>query len=197
MSGAVTNGLLPSLVAAATTAPPDPAAYGGPAWSPYLVGALIGLVACASMVFSGKPIGASSAYASLAGLAGRVVAPKPTERTKYYQEEPPKVDYSVYFIIATAVGGFLAAWQGGELTGRWLPEYWTDRFGEDSLGLRVAFAVSGGALMAFGARLAGGCTSGHGISGSLQLSLSSWISLICFFIGGVAVAHLLYPGGVL
>ena len=43
---------------------------------------------------------------------------------------------------------------------------------------RVAFG--GGMLMAFGARLAGGCTSGHGISGTLQLNVASWISVICF-----------------
>jgi uncharacterized membrane protein YedE/YeeE len=47
-------------------------------------------------------------------------------------------------------------------------------------------------LLAYGARLAGGCTSGHGISGALQLSVSSWIALACFFIAGVATAMLLY-----
>ena len=51
--------------------------------------------------------------------------------------------------------------------------------------------------MAFGARLAGGCTSGHGISGTLQLSVGSWIALVCFFIGGAATAMLMFgPGGV-
>jgi uncharacterized membrane protein YedE/YeeE len=46
----------------------------------------------------------------------------------------------------------------------------------------------GGLLMAYGARLAGGCTSGHGISGTLQLNPGSWITVICLFIGGIAVA---------
>jgi uncharacterized membrane protein YedE/YeeE len=54
--------------------------------------------------------------------------------------------------------------------------------------LRAAIAFPGGMLMAFGARLAGGCTSGHGISGTLQLNLASWITVICIFIGGVVVA---------
>ena len=39
--------------------------------------------------------------------------------------------------------------------------------------------------MAFGSRLAGGCTSGHGISGTMQLSVGSWIAVICFFAGGI------------
>jgi hypothetical protein len=68
---------------------------------------------------------------------------------------------------------------------------WTARFG-DSLALRAAVGIGGGVLMDFGARLAGGCTSGHGISGTMQLNVASWISVICFFIGGIAVAMTLF-----
>ena len=53
----------------------DPLDYSGPAWSPYLVGAMIGLLSMATFYFSAKSLGASSAYATLAGLLGRVVAP--------------------------------------------------------------------------------------------------------------------------
>jgi uncharacterized protein len=69
---------------------------------------------------------------------------------------------------------------------------WVAHFGEESLWLRVALGFAGGLLMAFGARMAGGCTSGHGISGTLQLSVGSWIAVICFFAGGVVTAMLLY-----
>ena len=69
---------------------------------------------------------------------------------------------------------------------------WIARFGDDSGWLRGFTALVGGALMAFGARMAGGCTSGHGISGTLQLAVSSWISVICFFLGGIAAAMLIY-----
>jgi rhodanese-related sulfurtransferase len=62
----------------------------------------------------------------------------------------------------------------------------------DSIALRAVIAFGGGILMAFGARLAGGCTSGHGISGTLQLNLASWIAVVCFFTGGIAVAMLLF-----
>ena len=58
--------------------------------------------------------------------------------------------------------------------------------------MRTVVALLGGVLMAFGARLAGGCTSGHGISGALQLSVGSWIALICFFAGGIATAMLMF-----
>ena len=39
---------------------------------------------------------------------------------------------------------------------------------------------------------ADGCTSGHGISGTLQLAVSSWISAICFFMGGILTAHIIF-----
>jgi len=142
--------------------------------------------------FSGKPLAASTAYARVAGLVGKLVAPRHTGALPYFQEKKPEVEWGVMLLLGVIAGAFLAAWQGGELTGEWLPPMWAARFGEGSDVLRVVTAVAGGIFMAFGARLAGGCTSGHGISGTLQLSVGSWIAVICFFGGGVATARLLF-----
>ena len=60
----------PGLATAATPPGTDPLAYPGPAWSPYLVGALIGVLSMATFYFSNKPLGASTAYARLAGAFG-------------------------------------------------------------------------------------------------------------------------------
>lgn len=90
-------------------------------------------------------------------------------------------------MAAIIVGGAIAALTGSEFTNEWLPPIWEARFG-DSVSLRAAVAFPGGLLIGLGARLAGGCTSGHGISGTLQLNAASWISVICFFVGGIAVA---------
>lgn len=165
--------------------------YSGPAWSPYLGGALIGVLTWLTFAFSKKPVGASSSYATAAGLIGKAVAPRHTAKLKYYEKNPPKVDWEFVFIGATVLGAFLAAWHGAELTNRWVPPIWADRFGDNVAGRGLA-AFAGGLLMAFGARVAGGCTSGHGISGTAQLSVSSWISVICFFVGGAIVANVLY-----
>jgi uncharacterized protein len=178
--------------AAAVEPGADPLAYSGPAWSPYVVGGLIGLLSMATFYFSDKPLGASTAYARMAGMVGKLVAPRHTESLKYYQDFKPQADWEVMLVVGAIGGAFLAAWLGGELTGEWLPEMWTARFGAESLGLRIAAAIAGGALMAFGARMAGGCTSGHGISGTLQLSLGSWIAVVCFFVGGIATAMLMF-----
>ncbi len=182
----------PALATAATPPGTDPLAYSGPAWSPYLVGALIGVLSMATFYFSNKPLGASTAYARLAGLVGKLFARRHTESLKYYKDFKPRVDWEVMLVVGVVGGAFLAAWLGGELTGQWLPGMWTARFGPESLGLRLGLAFAGGALMAFGARMAGGCTSGHGISGALQLSVGSWIAGVCFFAAGIATAMLMF-----
>ena len=141
--------------------------------------------------FSDKPIGASSFYATVAGMLGKAVAPKHTEQLDYFKNNPPKLNWEFAFVLAAIAGAAVAALTGGGFVNEWVPEMWRARFG-DSLALRGAFAFGGGALMAFGARLAGGCTSGHGISGTLQLNVASWIAVICFFIGGAIVANLMF-----
>lgn len=161
--------------------------YPGPAWSPYVVGAGIGVLSWLTFYFSDKPIGASSFYAHIAGFLGKLIAPRHTKSLAYFKAKPPRVSWGFVFVVATIVGGAIAALTGGEFANEWLPPIWEARFG-DSIGLRAAIGFGGGLLMAFGARLAGGCTSGHGISGTLQLNPASWIAVICLFIGGIAVA---------
>lgn len=161
------------------------------AWSPYLVGALIGVLSMATFYFSDKPLGTSTAYARLAGLIGNLFSKGHTEALKFYQDKKPKIDWEEMLVFGIILGAFLAASLGGEITARWIPALWEEKFGPD-VALRWVVAFAGGAIMAYGARLAGGCTSGHGISGALQLSVSSWVALGCFFAGSVSVAMLLY-----
>ena len=179
------------MLAVAQTGAVDPGAA-GPAWSPYLVGILIGVLSMFTFTFSAKPLGASTAFANVAGLIGRLIAPRHTDSLHFYADEKAsKIDWQVALVIGVILGAFLAAWSGGDITGRWLPPTWAERFGE-SVWLRMAVAFLGGGLMAFGARIAGGCTSGHGISGAMQLSVGSWIALLGFFVGGIATAMLLF-----
>lgn len=160
-------------------------------WSPYLAGALIGVLSWFTFLLSGRPLGASGAYAKTAGLIGRAVAPAHTSKLKYFADNPPRIDWEWMLVVGVVIGAFLAAQMGGDATGRWLPPMWVERFGDD-VWLRLVVGLVGGAVMAYGARLAGGCTSGHGISGAMQLSVGSWIALACFFVGGVATAFLMF-----
>jgi uncharacterized membrane protein YedE/YeeE len=183
--------LLPMCAAAAAEPSVDARNYPGPAWSPYLVGAAIGVLSWLTFYISDKPIGASSFYAQVAGFLGKLINPHHTASLAYFKDNPPRVGWEFVFVISIIVGGALAAVTGGEFANGWLPPMWVARFGE-SIALRAVVAFGGGMLMAFGARLAGGCTSGHGISGTLQLNVASWIAVVCFFIGGIAVAMLLF-----
>jgi uncharacterized protein len=47
-------------------------------------------------------------------------------------------------------------------------------------------------ILIIGARWAGGCTSGHGITGTLQFAVSSWMAVIAFFVGGIIAAYIIY-----
>ena len=170
-------------------------AQGPVAMNPYQVGAGIGVLSWLTFYFSDHPIGASSFYANVAGKLGQLLAPEHTRKLTYFQENKPKwFGWQSVFILSAIFGAFLAAWSSGELSSRWLPGLWIQRFGEGSYGLRFLAAFAGGACMAFGARLAGGCTSGHGISGTMQLALSSWIMVVALFVGGIATAHLMFGG---
>ena len=59
---------------------------GEPAWSPYLVGAAIGVLSMLTFYFSDKPIGVSTAYARVAGMLGKLLAPRHTESLEYFKE---------------------------------------------------------------------------------------------------------------
>lgn len=57
----------------------------------------------------------------------------------------------------------------------------------------IIILIIGGVLVGFGARYAGGCTSGHAISGLSNLQLASFIAVIGFFIGGLIMIHFIFP----
>lgn len=57
----------------------------------------------------------------------------------------------------------------------------------------ILILIIGGILIGFGSRYAGGCTSGHAISGLSNLQLPSLIAVIGFFIGGLIMAHFILP----
>lgn len=83
--------------------------------------------------------------------------------------------------------------QGFESVGNsYLP---TELFGNETFSSlkNIALLLAGGFLVGFGARYAGGCTSGHAISGLSNLQLPSLIAVIGFFIGGLIMVHLLFP----
>lgn len=169
-----------------------------PRWSPYAVGAAIGVLSWVTFAWLGKPLGTSTSVVAAAGAIERTFAPEHVAENPYFQrllgtaEKPkPLVDWQFALVLAMAVGAFVAARLSGSRFRENVPELWRWRFGP-SVTKRWLAAFAGGAVLLYGARLADGCTSGHGISGGLQLAVSSWTFLIAMFASGVVTAFLLY-----
>jgi hypothetical protein len=160
-------------------------------WPPYIVGAGIGVLIWTTFLLSDRPLGCSTAYAKTAGMVESAISRKKTDAMLYYRQFTPTVDWQWMLIIGVMIGAFLSASLSGTFTVRIVPPLFAESFGADPI-LRSAVALIGGVLMGLGARWAGGCTSGHGISGTLQLSLASWVAALCFFAGGILVAGLIY-----
>ncbi len=164
-------------------------------WSPYLVGAGIGVLNILAFLLSDKAIGCSTAYSRTSGMIERAVFGPKVRDKAYYRKFEPVVDWEVMLVAGIVLGSFLSATLSGSFRPETVPALWAARFGPDPL-LRIAAAFAGGVLLGLGARWAGGCTSGHGISGTTQLAASSWLAVACFFIGGVAAAMILFGAGI-
>ena len=162
-------------------------------WSPYVVGAGIGVLSWFTFLVSRKALGCSTAYVRTAGMIEKFFRGGKTLARLYYQKYKPAVDWQWMLVLGIFLGALLSALLSGSWDLRWVPPLWRQAFA-GSVYARLAVAFCGGALMGFGARWAGGCTSGHGISGAMQLAVGSWITTICMFAGGMAVAFLLYGG---
>jgi hypothetical protein len=162
-----------------------------PRWSPYVVGFLIGVLSWLSFLLSDKPLGVSTAYARTSGMIEELLEGPGVREKEYYKQFVPKIGWEWMLVVGLVAGAYVSAWLSGDFNLQWAPGLWVEGFGETPL-LRWLAALLGGVLMGIGARWANGCTSGHGISGSLQLVVSSWIALACFFVGGVVSAFVLY-----
>lgn len=160
-------------------------------WSPYAVGVGIGILSWFTFFLSDKPIGCSTAFARTGGMVEKLFRGKKVNRKLYYQKFTPSVDWEWMLVLGVVIGSFVSAITSGSFNIQWVPTLWIAAFGANPT-WRILVALGGGVLMGFGARWAGGCTSGHGISGTLQLAISSWLTVIFFFIGGIIMAMLIF-----
>jgi uncharacterized membrane protein YedE/YeeE len=176
-------------------------------WPWYVAGPLIGLMVPLLLLLGGKPFGISANLRHL--CAATVPAGLPFFRYNWKREG----GWNLLFALGILLGGGIA--------GRWLTnDGYTvaisaaTRADLFALGLtdlsgympRELFAwsalgdprslvtlVGGGFLVGFGARWAGGCTSGHAISGLANLQLPSLVAVLGFFAGGLLMVHALLP----
>ncbi len=160
-------------------------------WSSYTVGAFIGVLSWFALFSADKTIGVSTAIAKTAGMVAEVAAPGYVSRNAFFVKFHPAVDWEWMLVAGLALGAFISSRLSGDEPADPVDSPWRERFGA-SRSKRYTAAFAGGVVLMFGARLAGGCTSGHGISGSLQLALSGWVFFASVFLSGILTASLIF-----
>lgn len=173
-----------------------------------LGGLLLGLVFFAAVLLV-KPIGVSTQFVILDGIVASTANPDLITKTeegytssnaylaksggKYAKSVANPLNYSFVFVLAMALGGFLSSrLRGGiDAVDRATPALWRANYGTSPL-LRYSVAFLGGFIVLYGARLAGGCTSGHMMSGMMQTSLSGFIFALGAFGAAVPVSLMMF-----
>lgn len=166
-------------------------------WSPYLAGALVGLLAIASVYATtqllGKTsyLGASTTFVRAAGLLEQTVAPEHVAANEYFTKEKVRIDWQFMLVFGIFLGALISSVTDKSFKLEAVPPIWSERFGP-SIVKRAIGAFMGGIIAMTGARMAGGCPSGHGLSGMMQLSVSSLVAFVMFFGVGILTAFIVY-----
>jgi hypothetical protein len=165
-------------------------------WPPYAVGVGIGLLSWFALASADHLLGISTAFENTAALAEKAVVPGVEQTNGYFaakaaEGKSPKIGWEWMLVLGVFVGAFLSSRLSGDRSPETVPALWRWRFG-GSPAVRLVAAFLAGAVMMFGARLAGGCTSGHGISGNLQFAASSLVFTAAFAAAAIATAFALY-----
>jgi hypothetical protein len=163
-------------------------------WSPYIVGVFIAFLSVASFLFFQHMIGTSTTFVRLAAAILSLIAPGYIQTNSYYMNYLHNnywINWQMCLIIGTFIGSYLAGSFYKKSPNQSVPTIWKNRFGK-SIAKRRIGAFIGGVIILFGARFAGGCTSGHAITGGMQLAVSGWIFMIGLFAIGVPSALIIY-----
>jgi uncharacterized protein len=163
------------------------------AWPPYVVGTGIGVLSCFAFASADHPLGVSTAFETTAALGLQNLTPFLAQDNSFFTENTPRIDWKWMLVAGVFLGSLASSLLSGDREKFIVPPLWQTRFGSSRI-KRITVAVMGGIIMMLGARLAGGCTSGHGISGNVQLAVSSALFGVMFFVFGLGTAFLLYRG---
>ena len=158
-------------------------------WSPYVAGIVIGLLQIPAFLLIETALGTSSSYVTVGGLIASWVDPS-IVKIDYVAKHVAltgKNWWQVALVAGIAIGAFVSMKLSGARRQPISP-IWTRALGSTSPTRRYAVAFAAGFIMLFGARLADGCTSGHGLSGTAQLAVGSMVAVAAMFAGGIATA---------
>jgi len=160
-----------------------------PYMNPYLAGFFLGLILIATIFISGRGLGASGAFKSIAVATVAKTAPAHAETgmayTEYVETHPGGVlrDWLVFEVLGVLIGAFFS----GVLSNRVALKL--EKGPRATNALRIGGAILGGALFGFGSQLGRGCTSGSALSGMAVMSFGGIITMLAIFGGGYALAY--------
>ena len=162
------------------------------AWSPYVAGVVIGLLQIPAFLLIETALGASSSYVTIGGMFASWIDPSilKIDYVARHAAATGKNWWQVALVIGIAIGAFVSMKLSGAKRAAISP-VWQRALGSTSPAKRYAVAFIGGFVLLLGARIADGCTSGHGLSGMAQLSVGSTVAVAAMFAGGIATAMLL------
>ena len=157
-------------------------------WNPYVAGFALGLVVLLTYVFMGWGIGASAAATRVSVAIAHIFAPVAIENNGYFSQyfvEGLSIfdNWMIFEAFGVLLGGVIGAYTAGRM-----------RVGEVERGPNVTiakrffFALLGGIIMGFAARLGRGCTSGQALTGGSVFAVGSWLYMIFVFVGGYIAA---------
>lgn len=132
-----------------------------------------------------RPIGASTSYPWLADVITGV------KDNSYFQKISTPGSWEAIFLLGAMVAAFVGSLVKGDFKFTLVHDNWK-KYKNNSAGSRAIWAFFGGFILIFGARMAGGCTSGHVISGGMQMAFSSFTFGIFMFIGLVITGKAFY-----
>ena len=136
-------------------------------------------------VITNRPIGASTSFPYIADLLTSVT------NNSYFSKIETPGSWEMIFLFGAMVAAFVVSVIKKEFKFRLIYSNWEKQKGNSKI-KRIIWAFIGGFLLIFGARMAGGCTSGHVISGGMQLAVSSFVFAIFMFIGLLATGRVFF-----
>ena len=147
------------------------------------------MVLLLAYVIMGRGLGASGAFSSVIAYGVNIIAPEHAKVNEFYTEylgdgsKNPLKDWLIFEVLGVVVGGFISGAMAGRL------KMTTEKGPNISVKGRLFFAMFGGIIMGFGAKLARGCTSGQALTGGAVLNLGSWGFMMAVFAGGYLLAY--------
>ncbi len=156
-------------------------------WAGWMGGIAIGLYSLIQLWISNKQLGCSLAYGNFCGLGSRL---------SYFHigEFKQLNNWRLWFIVGIPLGGFLAHITSPDANFEWGMDMGImyNQFLPQADWLKAIVVMIGGILMGLGARMAGGCTSGHVIAGCSLLNIPSLLAAALFFIGALVTVQILF-----